>query len=120
VKRILSAMLISAGVLMTLPTTVSAALTGSDILPACRNFVHQRFTIDPLDQGICIGTIEALAFAAPDQRFTTTRSCPPDGITIAELTRTVVAWGEQHPDKRNSYFFNIVLWALHDLWPCRE
>jgi hypothetical protein len=111
--------------LMAMATATSAAaatsaaqLTGNDVLPACTDFLNQQFHKDPLSQGQCIGVIEALAFAAPNQPFQISRSCPPEGATIGQLTTAVVSWMERRPEDLHKPFFALVLFALHNKWPC--
>jgi hypothetical protein len=105
--------------LMAMATATSAAeLTGDDALPACTDFLNKEFHKDPLSQGQCIGVIEALAFAAPNQSFQISRSCPPQGATIRQLTTAVVSWMERRPENLHKPFFALVLFALHDKWPC--
>jgi hypothetical protein len=104
----------------SMPMATSASeLTGNDLLPACRDFINKQFHTDPLNQGQCIGVIQALAFAAPDQPFQTSRSCPPENVTVGQLTTVVVRWLEQRPQDWNKPFFALVLFALHDTWPCQ-
>ena len=105
--------------LVAVPTATSAGeLTGNDLLPACRDFVNRQFHKDPLNQGQCIGIIQALAFAAPNQPFQIRRSCPPEGATIGQLTTAVVSWMERRPEDLGKPFFALVLFALHNKWPC--
>ena len=95
----------------------AAALTGNDLLPACRNFINKQFNKDPLSQGQCIGMIDALAFAAPDYQLS--RACVPDNVTVTQATTVVVRWLEQHPQDWHLPFSALVLSALHDTWPCQ-
>jgi hypothetical protein len=113
------------GALMAMATAASAAaatstaqLTGNDVLQACTDFLNQQFHKDPLSQGQCIGVIEALAFAAPSQPFQISRSCPPEGATIGQLITAVVSWMERRPEDLDKPFFALVLFALHNKWPC--
>src|SRR6516162_9634636 len=106
-------------VLIAMATATSAAeLTGDDFLPACTDFLNKQFHKDPLSQGQCIGVIEALAFAAPNQPLQISRSCPPAGATLGQLTTAVVSWMERRPENLYKPFFALVLFALHDKWPC--
>jgi len=111
--------------LMAMATAASAAavtsaaqLTGNDVLPACTDFLNKQFHKDPLSQGQCIGVVEALAFAAPNQPFQISRSCPPEGATLGQLTTAVVSWMERRPEDLHKPFFALVLFAFHDKWPC--
>jgi|SRR5215469_1142693 hypothetical protein len=105
--------------LVAVPTATSAGeFTGNDLLPACRDFVDKQFHKDPLNQGQCIGIIQALAFAAIDQPFQSSRSCPPENVTVGQLTTVVVRWLEKRPQDWHKPFFTLVLYALHDAWPC--
>src|SRR5262245_41282489 len=84
--------------LVAMPMASSAdEVTGNDLLPACRDFLNKQFHKDPLNQGQCIGVIQALALVAPDQPFQTSRSCPPNDATVGQLTTVVVRWLEQRP-----------------------
>ena len=96
-----------------------AALTGNDLLPACRDFINRKFDKDPLNQGECIGVIQALVFAAPNQPFQTSRSCVPENVTVKQATTVIVRWLEQRPQDWHKPFFALVLFALHDTWPCQ-
>jgi Rap1a immunity proteins len=102
-------------------TAASAdTFTGNDLLPACRDFVNEKFHINPLRQGQCIGIIDALSFAAPDQPSQIFRSCPPDTATVKQVTTVVVRWMERHPQNWHEPFFALVFLALHETWPCPE
>src|SRR5262245_22942155 len=111
--------------LMAMATAASAAaatsaaqLTGDDVLPACTDFLNKQFHKDPLSQGQCIGVIEALAFAAPNQPLQISRSCPPAGATLGQLTTAVVSCMRRRPEHLYKPFFALVLFALHDKWQC--
>jgi len=95
----------------------AAQLTGNDLLPACRDFINKQFSKDPLSQGQCIGMIDALAFAAPDLPFG--RACVPDNVTVTQATTVVVRWLEKRPQEWHMPFSVLVLFALHDTWPCQ-
>ena len=106
--------------LVAISTATSAAeLTGNDLLPACRDFINRKFDKDPLNQGECIGVVQALVFAAPNQPFQTSRSCVPENVTVNQATTVIVRWLEQRPQDWHKPFFALVLFALHDTWPCQ-
>ena len=106
--------------LVAMPIATSAqaqVLTGNDLLPAYRDFINQKFNKDPLNQGQCIGIIQALTFAAPyDPSW---RSCVPDNVTVTQATTVVVRWLEKRPEDWHKPFFAPVLFALQDTWPCQ-
>jgi len=94
-----------------------AALTGNDLLPACRDFINKQFSKGPLSQGQCIGMIDALAFAASDSQIS--RACVPDNVTVTQATTVVVRWLDKRPQDWHLPFSVLVLFALHDTWPCQ-
>jgi len=117
-KSVIAVPILVAVSLVVMSKAASAdALTGNDLLPACRDFINQKFNKDPLNQGQCIGIIQALTFAAPyDPSW---RSCVPDNVTVTQATTVVVRWLEQRPQDWHKPFFALVLFALHDTWPCQ-
>ena len=119
-KSVIAVPILVAVSLAAMSNAASAdALTGNDLLPACRDFINQQFSKDPLNQGQCIGIIQALTFAAPNQPFQTSRSCPPENATVSQATTVVVRWLEKRPQDWHKPFFALVLYAFHDTWPCQ-
>ncbi len=43
----------------------------------------------------------------------------PEDVTIEQVVKVVVAYGETHPKEGPLPFTVLVLDALHDAWPCR-
>jgi hypothetical protein len=117
-KTIFATLAIIAG-LVTYSAAADTDHSANYFLPSCRDFVSKNFAKDPLLQGQCIGMIEALATFANDQPFETSRSCPPENATIAQLTTVVVRWIDQRPQRWHENFLALVLFALHDAWPCK-
>ena len=117
-KSVIAVPILVAVSLVVMSKAASAAsLTGNDLLPACRDFINQKFNKDPLNQGQCIGIIQALTFAAPyDPSW---RSCVPDNVTVTQATTVVVRWLDKRPQDWHLPFSVLVLFALHDTWPCQ-
>lgn len=112
-------------VIVTALTAIPAAASDQSAnyyLPSCRAFANEQFAKDPFRQGECVGIIEGLAVVASDMAsvsvFAGIGSCPPNDITVAQLTTVVVRWLDQHPERWNEDFMPLVLLALHDAWPC--
>jgi hypothetical protein len=117
-------LIVLVSMLAALVTTNAAAADKTDhsanyFLPSCRDFVNGNFVRNPLLQGQCIGMIEALAAFANNQPFESSRSCPPEDATIGQLTRVIVRWIDEHPQRWHEDFLALALFALHEAWPCK-
>ena len=117
-------LIVLVSMLAALVTTNAAAADKTDhsanyFLPSCRDFVNGNYVRNPLLQGECIGVIEALATFANNLPFETSRSCPPEDATIGQLTRVIVRWIDEHPQRWHEDFLALALFALHEAWPCK-
>jgi hypothetical protein len=68
--------------------------------------------------GVCIGRIEALAWAATGFRDEAIRSCRPGAVTGVQLAKVVVAYMDRDPARLHEPFDGLVLEALAKAWPC--
>src|ERR1700720_4636096 len=103
----MKAILVAVSLVVMSKAASAQVLTGNDLLPACRDFINQKFSKDTLNQGQCIGIIHALTFSAPyDPSFP---SCVPDNVTVTQATTVVVRWLEKHPQDWHKPFFSLVL-----------
>jgi len=85
-------------------------------MPGCRGWLdNNKPTPRPteaLDEGICVGMIQGLAYAAP-------RICPPDVYTTGQALRVVVLYIEGKPARLHEDFMALALEALRAAWPCK-
>ena len=65
----------------------------------------------------CAGIISGLAytvkFLPPDSS-----SCIPQGVTIGDMGRVVVAYIERRPERMHEDFRKLAVEAWHEAWPC--
>ena len=89
-------------------------------LPGCRDFANRKSGDNLFLQGECVGVLEGLLATASllDPKFVVSRSCMPDGATVAQIVTVVVRWFDQHPERWLEDFRASALLALHDAWPC--
>jgi Rap1a immunity proteins len=105
--------------LATNPAVAASDGSANYYLPGCREFASPHPILsDQLNQGECIGIIEALrqmSWLMPP----TFQSCAPDGVTNLQLAVVVVRWLDQHPQRWNENFQYLTLEALREAWPCK-
>jgi hypothetical protein len=85
--------------------------------PGCKALAEARSDGNPIEQGICAGTLAALIGVSGviSAEF---RWCPPSGITAAQAARVVVAGLEYKPQAMHEAFIPLALVILRDTWPC--
>jgi hypothetical protein len=89
------------------------------MLPACRSFVQGtkvETTAYP-EQAFCVGIVSALIHVGVNLP-PNVRSCRPDGATIEQAMRVVLAYIERRPQRMHDGFKELALEALHEAWPC--
>jgi Rap1a immunity proteins len=42
----------------------------------------------------------------------------PQGVTLEQMTRVVVAYIDKRPERMHEYFTDLALQALQFVWPC--
>jgi Rap1a immunity proteins len=87
------------------------------LMPACRNWIAFAGDRQGIDEAMCAGIISGLAytvkFLPPDSS-----SCRPEGVTIGEMVRVVVAYIERRPERMHEDFRRLAVEAWHEAWPC--
>src|SRR6516164_3499569 len=87
------------------------------LMPACRNWITFAGDRQGIDEALCAGIISGLAytvkFLPPDSS-----SCTPEGVTIGEMVRVVVAYIERRPERMHEDFRKLAVEAWHEAWPC--
>jgi Rap1a immunity proteins len=81
------------------------------MMPACRDSLR-RDTSATFQQGVCTGLIEGISYMDNSQ-------CQPDGVTIGQEIRVVVAYIDARPARMHENFRDLVVEALRAAWPCR-
>jgi hypothetical protein len=94
---------------------------GDDLLAACRAVATGDTTasIGSLQQGICLGEIEALNWVASGQ-MEALRSCVPDDVSTRQMAQVVVGYLERNTGRLHEPFEGLALEALSKNWPCEE
>jgi len=87
------------------------------LMPACRNWIAFAGDRQGIDEAMCAGIISGLVytvkFLPPDSS-----SCTPEGVTIGEMVRVVVAYIERRPERMHEDFRKLAVEAWHEAWPC--
>jgi len=115
-------------------TTVNAAEnehSASFMLPHCKLTSDQAVdTYNPYLYGRCVGLVEGVInMSGLLKAMQTVGDIPhldpllcaavPEQVTIQEVLKVVVTYGETHPKEGPLPFTVLVLDALHDAWPCK-
>jgi Rap1a immunity proteins len=127
---------------MALALTVTAAQaedkSANYMLPHCQNFIDHK-SGDLFGQGLCAGLVEGVTatvsivalYAFPRPPFISPDRPPPDrlprtlcidvpnGVTIEQLVRVVVAYVEARPDLMHQEFRLLSIDAVRAAWPCK-
>jgi hypothetical protein len=86
---------------------------------AAENTDHSANYFLPFNQGHCVGLIEGIAAFSSDLPTFSSRACPPDDVTLRQLTTVVVRWLEARPQLWHRNFKALALQALSETWPCK-
>jgi hypothetical protein len=110
---------LSAAALLTADVKAADINSANYLLPACRDFLRQGGKITPfiLDQGICVGMIEGLAYVSHLLPLFLS-SCPENAVTTGQKVRVVIAYIERHPQRMHEDFRRLAGEAMHEAWPC--
>jgi Rap1a immunity proteins len=96
--------------------------TANDLLPACKAYLEQHpkggAPLD-IDQGYCVGLIYGIAYMMKDSSHADC-SHIPDGATVGQVTRVVIHYIEERPNRLHEPFRQLAAEALANAWPCRE
>jgi Rap1a immunity proteins len=100
--------------------------SGNAIMPGCRAQLQAGLTVDtnPADafgQGLCVGIITGLATSTALSKVALKSAffCAPQGPTIEQYIRVVVAYIDKHPERMHEPFEILALGALAEAWPCK-
>jgi hypothetical protein len=97
------------------------------------SFLDQKSQDYPFFQGMCAGTVDAIAFMGklmyhslialplPENDFRRLKMCmdAPNGVTIGQEVKVVVAYIDARPARLHEPFEQLALQALLTAWPCK-
>lgn len=76
-----------------------------------------------LGVGYCLGRIEGISvmnFILLEKGSNSAMFCKPKGVTIGQMTRIVVRYLEEHPEKLHIDPSFLIVLALGDAYPCKD
>lgn len=83
------------------------------MLPGCRAADQDRFNDDPMRSGLCMGVIDAIAFASPTV-------CASNNIALGQKIAVTLRYLEARPNRWHENFKMMTNEALTATWPCRR
>ena len=94
-------------------------LSANVMLPRCKEGLSSEPGYAPrVFQGMCTGIVATLLYVG---RHLPPRisSCPPQAVTVKQVTYVVVAYIERRPERMHEDFRLLAIEAAHEAWPCR-
>jgi hypothetical protein len=89
------------------------------MLPICQKAIAPNGAEgDPYEVGRCAGMMNALLFFRGGLLPSIFNYCPPESVTVGQMTRVVIAYIERRPQSMHEHFVGLALLALHEAWPC--
>ena len=87
--------------------------TADFYLSGCKDFIAGKVNFFA---GRCVGAVEVLDALNGD----TKSFCPPDNIDNLQRVRTIVAYVDAHPERKNEDFRLLANEAMAKAWPCKK
>ncbi len=116
-KKTLFCFALSAGILGPAahagPTATAHAFSAEFYLPGCKDFIAGRSNFF---SGRCVGAVEVLDALNGD----TNLFCPPGGVDNQQRVRTIIAFVEEHPERKQEDFRLLANEAMAKAWPCKK
>jgi hypothetical protein len=95
--------------------------SANDVVPMCKKYLTPRVGEDTLrtawGQGVCHGIISSQLYVG-ESLPPHLSSCPPNGVTIGQTVRVVLAYIERRPQRMHENFRALAIEAMHQAWPC--
>ena len=85
------------------------------VIVGCRNGLSGE-TRQPFRQGLCAGIVQTILYFGR----TSFNVCIPEGVTMGQAIRVVVAYIDQHPERMHERFETLALEVLQQSWPCQK
>src|SRR5262249_20685123 len=95
------------------PNASSRMFSADFYLGGCKDYVSGRSNFFA---GRCVGVVEVLDALNADTKL----FCPPDNVDNLQRVRTIVAYVEARPDRKNEDFRLLANEAMAKAWPCRK
>jgi hypothetical protein len=70
----------------------------------------------PFRQGLCGGIVQTILFFGR----TNFNVCMPEGVTMGQAIRVVVAYIDQRPERMHERFETLAIEVLQQSWPCQK
>jgi hypothetical protein len=105
---------------------VPSHYSANEVMKGCRAVVAQTNPETEAGwflRGICMGIVSALAgYSAAFERAArgTTGVCLPEGVSVNQQVRVVVAYIDARPNRLHEDFRTLTIEALRDAWPCKR
>jgi len=94
------------------PSTVARVFSADFYLAGCKDFIAGKSNFFA---GRCVGAVEVLDALNSDTKL----FCPPDSADNLQRVRTIVAYIEARPDRKNEDFRLLANEAMAKAWPCK-
>jgi Rap1a immunity proteins len=111
IAAVLAVLTLDGTALAQVPLDVESA---DYVVLGCRELISQSIRHTEL-QRECASTVRTLIYVAMSRGI-----CPPDGATVGQAVRTIVAYIDQRPERMQEQFEPLALEALQMAWPCRR
>lgn len=111
--------LVGTAILWAQPAPAQTA--AKDYMPGCRNILDPTSLLRGrppeafYEAGRCSGAIDAVVWT---WRRLGRAGCVPVGLSTDEVTRVVVQYIDERPDRHSEVFFDLAFEALQWTWPC--
>jgi hypothetical protein len=103
-----------AAVALTGPVSAESDLGSANyMLPGCRSFMQKASNYSDFDQGVCVGVIRGIVYAARD-------ICAPTESTTNQAVAVVIKYIDQRPQDMHLPFAVLAHTALQEVWPCER
>jgi Rap1a immunity proteins len=70
----------------------------------------------PFRQGLCGGIVQTILYFGR----TNFNVCMPEGVTMGQAIRVVVAYIDEHPERIHERFETLAIEVLQHSWPCQK
>lgn len=89
------------------------ATTGTELLPACRDFADGRYEARGLRTGVCVGAVYSTLTLLPD-------ICAPQNSTLLQAVKVVSGYMQRHSEQLHMDITLLSVYALTEAWPCKK